>query len=434
MLKGPSVKVFAGASRRALRAMAVVWLGVLVGAPGLAADFSLTGFGTVGYAISDQQAPYLRYIDKGGTFRADSLVGLQGEAQFDPRWGATLQVVASAPRYKEDGLSAQVRWAFASYRPDNDWLLRVGRLRPPVLINTQNAEVGVTYGQARLPAEVYSLSPIYDIDGGAFTRTWVGENSETALDGYGGTSKIRQRIPFQPHATQRFIADKYLPEAIRFSGLVLTHANGPLTVRGGVHRASLKADLGRQFLQGPTPETVPGPAPLGGLLYVPGAIAEKIVVDALTLGVDWRSGNWRISGEYGRRRISGTKMASSTDSAAIQIAHASGKWTPYAAYARILSGADSRDYYQALTGTPVPLAAQGPPFFLSSGYHRSIADALFLYDQYSTMLGASYDLTLASRLKFEWMRTRVGLTSALVDGSLRNQSFNVFSVSYNFAF
>ena len=50
------------------------------------------------------------------------------------------------------------------------------------------------------------------------------------------------------------------------------------------------------------------------------------------------------------------------------------------------------------------------------------------------MLGASYDLTLASRLKFEWMRTRVGLTSALVDGSLRNQSFNVFSVSYNFAF
>ena len=207
MLKGPSVKVCAGASRRALRAIAVAWLGVLIGGPGSAADFSLTGFGTVGYAISDQQAPYLRYIDKGGTFRADSLVGLQGEAQFDPRWGATLQVVASAPRYKEDGLSAQVRWAFASYRPDNDWLLRVGRLRPPVLINTQNAEVGVTYGQARLPAEVYSLSPIYDIDGGAFTRTWAGENSETALDGYGGASKIRQRIPFQPHATQRFIAD-----------------------------------------------------------------------------------------------------------------------------------------------------------------------------------------------------------------------------------
>lgn len=32
------------------------------------------------------------------------------------------------------------------------------------------------------------------------------------------------------------------------------------------------------------------------------------------------------------------------------------------------------------------------------------------------------------------MRTKVGLTSALVDGDIHNKSFNVFSMSYNFAF
>ena len=66
--------------------------------------------------------------------------------------------------------------------------------------------------------------------------------------------------------------------------------------------------------------------------------------------------------------------------------------------------------------------------------HQSIADAIFLYDQYSLMLGTSYNLTLASKLKFEWMRTRVGLASALVDGDVHNKSFSVFSMSYNFAF
>src|SRR5437870_229668 len=39
----------------------------------LAVDLKLTGFGTVGYAQSDASARYLRYIDKDGTFKADSL-------------------------------------------------------------------------------------------------------------------------------------------------------------------------------------------------------------------------------------------------------------------------------------------------------------------------------------------------------------------------
>ena len=49
----------------------------------VAADYSLLGFGTLGYAVSDQKAPYLRYIDKQGSFKADSLIGLQGDVQFN---------------------------------------------------------------------------------------------------------------------------------------------------------------------------------------------------------------------------------------------------------------------------------------------------------------------------------------------------------------
>lgn len=76
----------------------------------------------------------------------------------------------------------------------------------------------------------------------------------------------------------------------------------------------------------------------------------------------------------------------------------------------------------------------GPPFFLSPDYHRSIANAMFLFDQHSIMLGTSYNMSLSSKLKFEWMRTKIGQASALVDGDVHHKSFNVFSMSYNFAF
>ena len=116
-----------------------------------APEFAITGYGTLGYARSDEDFRYLRYIDRDGTLKADSLLGLQLEARFDPKWSATVQVVASAPRTRDSGYEAAIRWAFVGFRPENDWLLRFGRLRPPVLINTQNAEVGVTYDQEGFP-------------------------------------------------------------------------------------------------------------------------------------------------------------------------------------------------------------------------------------------------------------------------------------------
>jgi hypothetical protein len=63
-----------------------------------------------------------------------------------------------------------------------------------------------------------------------------------------------------------------------------------------------------------------------------------------------------------------------------------------------------------------------------------MADLIPILDQHSTMLGASYSFSATSKLKLEWMRTHVGLASAFVDGDVRNQSFNVFSISYSVVF
>lgn len=410
------------------RALLYCALSSLASAASTAADFKLSGFGTLGYAIGDQDFRYLRYIDNGGTFKADSLLGLQAEAQFNSQWGATLQAVASAPRTRDDGAEAKIRWAFISFRPDNDWLFRVGRVRSQFFIHAQNAEVGVTYDQARLPQEVYSLSPVYDFDGGAVTKTWSLENSEINLDAFWGKSDVKYRL-FSRDAAQPM----YIAETIRPKGVVLSYTTDSLMLRGGAGRATI--ELEDQVIQDTfNPTSIPFPPPIGGTLYLPGTAFSKFDVTVLTLGADWRAGDWRVTGEYGQRIVKDTKIGPGSKSAYVTLARPIGKWTPYVTHARLLSDSDTRGLYQAVNGTPVPLAAQGAPAFLPANFHRTLADAIQVFDQYSTMLGASYSFSATSKLKLEWMRTKVGLASSLVDGDVHDKRFNVFSLSYSVAF
>ena len=394
-----------------------------------AVDFNVSGFGTLGYAASDQDFRYLRFIDKGGTLKTDTLFGVQAEAQFNPQWSATVQAVASASLDSDKGQEVNVRWAFVSFRPDNDWLLRVGRLRPPFFIHSQNAEVGVTYDQVRLPAEVYNLSPIYDFDGGSVTKTWALENAELNLDAYWGKSDTAQRF-FQRDA--RLV--NYEAVKVESSGLILSYTTDALLLRGGAHLGNVERKNGQPFVDTFSPTPIPAPPPFGGTLYQPSGSPLKIGFTVLTLGGDWRIGDWRITGEYGQRIITDTKIGAGSKSAYVTVARQIGKWTPYMTQARLLSDSDTRELYQAVNGTPVPLAVQGPPQPLPANLHRILADNIIVYDQYSTMLGASYSFSPTSKAKFEWMRTRIGLASSLVDGDIRNRQTNVFSVSYSVAF
>jgi hypothetical protein len=214
-------------------------------------------------------------------------------------------------------------------------------------------------------------------------------------------------------------------------GLILSHSSGPLFLRAGVHRGKVKFEpLPESFV----PTAVPVPAPFGGTLYVPVSMKDAVGVTLLILGADWRSGPLRVTAEYGQRIIKDIDYGPDSKSGQITIAHAVGKWTPYVTHARLLSGSGERKLYQELNATPVPLAAQGPPLFLPANLHRMIADQVYVVDQHSTMLGASYSFSATSKLKFEWMRTKVGIASALVDGDVHNKHFNVYSISYSVAF
>ena len=127
-------------------------------------------------------------------------------------------------------------------------------------------------------------------------------------------------------------------------------------------------------------------------------------------------------------------MGPASTGAQVTIAYEYGNLTPYLTASRLASASSVQKYYKQLKDTPVPFGAQGPPLFLPATYHGIFADAIYLYDQRSIMIGASYKFTANSKLKFELMRTTIGLASALVDGDVHHKSFNVLSMSYSFVF
>ena len=257
--------------------------------------------------------------------------------------------------------------------------------------------MGVTYDVARLPAEVYTLSPVYDFDGGAVTKTWTFDNAELALDAYWGKTQIRYRLPFQrsPTSTQVFQSigfptDGYVHEDVDTKGVILAHTSGPLLLRGGVHHARLRPHPPVPETFAPTP--FPAPPPFGGVVYQPVDPQDRFDVTVITLGTEWYADPWRVTGEYGQRISNDTKLGPASKSGYVTVARAFQNWTPYVTYARLRSSGVQRRLYQDLNATPVALGAQGPPLFVPSDLHTVFADVLTVFDQSSTMLGVSVQL------------------------------------------
>ncbi|MFT3858252.1 MAG: hypothetical protein QM742_12390 [Aquabacterium sp.] len=197
-----------------------------------AVDLSYSGFGTLGYAISDQPYHYQRYIDDHGTLQRDSVLGAQADIKFTPQWSATYQAMLAPSSGEDDDWSFKTTWAFVSWRPDNDWLLRVGKQRVPLFLNAENRDVGQTYDFARLPAEVYGLSPTTDLIGAYVSRAWLPEMGETTLDVFAGEANMTAR------AHSRDLGPIYTPVKTRVQGLALTLRQEAATWRLGLHHTT----------------------------------------------------------------------------------------------------------------------------------------------------------------------------------------------------
>lgn len=393
-------------------------LAVLLCGDALAVDYGLTGFGTVGEAISDSKIVYQRYIDDNGTLMRDSLVGAQLDVKFTDQWAATTQVILAAATDEDDVWKPQLKWTSLSYRPTNDWLLRAGRLGFGGLLNQQNLDVGVTYDMARLPNEVYLISSAYDFDGLSVAKTWSTDAYEITLDGtFGMQNRDYRAYDIGSKEPDYFSGD------VTGGGLVLTVTDYDQAIyRAGWSINEIETDEDG-FL------TTFNFIPLGNGLYTLGrpGYSSSIRVNTLFLGLRMPLGGFLISFEGTAVITQDVDPAPTTAGAYINISRKFGSWTPYFTYAQ--SWTDGLDTWRKVKG-----ATAVPQMGVSQTTIANAASNMAVFDQNSWMVGASYAFTPKQKIKAEAMLTHVGERSAMFDGDIAHENVMVYSLSYNFSF
>lgn len=427
--------VAAAPSSRALslsKRLAAAWLvALLPHQAAQAVDWSLSGFGTVGYAISDQPWRYERVIDNGGTLWRDTIFGAQLDARLAPAWSATLQLTLAPSTRHDRQWSTEAAWAFVSWRPNNEWLLRLGKQRVPIFLNSENRDVGQTHAFARLPPEIYALSPTVDFTGASATRTWLQDSGELALDVYAGRAQVANRT----HS--RDVGVSFVDIDTDMFGAALTWRQEDLTVRGGVVRArSARSDGQELATHFPYVQVAPGFGyfQVDNALPGPGVTsADHITNEVVYLGADWQlAPGWRLVAEAARNFQRRTQVGLDSAGLSLALLHTIGDFTPYVSVGRQQSLGSSRLLSRRIlqsagTGTDELSVAQ-----------RRAGEAIRVQDQTSAGVGLSWEVSAQSRLKAEWMHTRIGERSILVDNppgeTLSGRSINVLSLNYSFAF
>lgn len=407
------------------------------------ADYSISGFGTLGYVRSDRNYSYQRFISSHGSIRRDSVIGIQFDATIGRDIGATLQVLAGPADDSDSRDRASIAWAFVSWRPSNDVLVRVGRQRIPLYLYSQSFNVGVTFPFARLPTEMYSISPSNEFNGLSVSRSWEHELGDMTVDAYWGSSVLdvrfwmRDSIPLIQRSGALF-----RDLAVEGGGFVLSVRRKESVYRVGASRVRVH----ERGVSNSYPVTYPF-VPLGpGVGYyqvsstLPGPGVPTIdhySFRTVTLGADVDVGHgFRTAVEVAKSYVSDTLFASQSTRGYFSLARPMGKFTPYIAVAFLRSDSDVVSLHQAVNYAVVPAIIPGSAQINAS--QRAGADNLFAFDQRSLAVGTSYSLTPTSKIKAELMRVRIGKVSSLVDGppgsNIRNETINVISLSYSVVF
>lgn len=400
-----------------------------------AQEVSFSGFGTVGWAQSNQEATLQRFIDQRGTFKRDSIVGGQLDARLSPEWSATVQATVAPSMSDDDKLALQASWAFVSWRPGNDWLLRLGKQRLPLFLHTENRDVGVTYEPLRLPAEVYAIASSTDLMGLSVSRAWFSELGEWSLDAYAGSGKLDVRT----HS--RDLGAQFQHVKTQATGMALSlKLDAGSTLRASVYHAVTRGLNGQPF-----PSRFPKvDIPSVGFYYAVDpndprvGKTDRLVNDVITVGADIAvAPQWRVVTELARNVQHNTDVGANTAGGYITVLHEMARFTPYVTVARLRSLGAPMRVAESLDAVSVPGVV--PQADLINLSQRAAADSIYNHDETSLAVGVSYALSAQSKLKGEWMRTRVGKRSSMVDSQRGQATFNhedidVYSLAYNFAF
>jgi len=255
--------------------------------------FDVSGFGTLGYAVSDSAESEYRVgigadgADDSGTFKLDTRFGIQLDTDLNTYISSTLQVLS---RQNDKGdFTPGLEWAYLQGQVSDRLAFRVGRIPAPFLMASQLREVGFENTAVRLPQETYIQIPLNFIDGADISRQYkVGSTDVTGQLFIGQGS---QSLPNQTKTRLRdVIGTSFLFESgpARFRlGYVNAQTSTSAAVVSAIHSTLVDAMQNLPELSRLAAETS----------------SELKPTDYLSVGLELDTSSWFFSTEYAQRYI-----------------------------------------------------------------------------------------------------------------------------------
>ena len=394
--------------RRTLPALAATLLPVLpVAAEQLDERLTLNAFGTL--AATRTNVDGLVFSHPGSVNRyerihylssPDSVLGAQGIFAFDARTRATVQAQV-APNH-QDRIRPEITWAYLSHELTPQLTVRGGRLRQPMLMNSDSYRINFHQPWVRQPVEVYGLNPFVTLDGAdlLYRRHWHDFGIE--IQPYAGEG--RDRID-HGHISTRNIHGINLGLVTPTVRLHLGHGRGNIAMLFSDPLAQIAASR---------LETLDEPALARQL------IDARSRATYTSAGFDWDLQRLNLAGEIVQR--STPSLLPHAFGWHLSAAWSKGALTPFVTVARVHA-----------PGNRMPVA--GDPLLDLYTISRS-------FSQKSISAGVRWDASENIAYKVQWMRARVpgnasGSFHARVDVDplqVTGRTINSLTVSVDFFF
>ena len=337
-------------------------------------NITISGFGTAALTRSNtSDAEFARPNQLAGVTSSaktgvDSNFGIQVTAKMTDWLSFTGQGLVR--KNVTDNFGAELAWAYAKAKVNDNLNLRAGRIGLPVYMISDYRNVGYANTMLRPPVEMYTQVTLESLDGvDALYQTSFGDTSVTAQLAYGVTD-AENRGGF----TAKFK---------NVSSFNIVAENGPFTVRFGRVDAKVTVDNSTNLTT-----LVTGLSKFG-FVSAANAIAvndTKASFTSLGLGVDWK--NFVVQAEYGKRKSASLSVADTT-SWYTMFGYRTGSFLPYVVHASA-----KQDSPATVAGLPT----SGPllPYTLGA---NSLASAS--PNQTSNSIGVRWDFYKSAALKLQ---------------------------------
>lgn len=367
----------------------------------------LDGFATLGVA-SQNQSQVRQYfsLKDGADWLGESRVGLQGRMNLSERWSVTAQAVAKATDDDWEKIAVRGEWLFMSYRFAGNQQVRFGRLRLPLFMLSEQLDVGNAYAMARLPTEVYGMTPTNTYEGVDLLLTHeLSDDSEVMLQPYVGQGRFNNVQPNEPLAgvpgtgTSELFSVQLRAEQLHGINLQYRHLGG-LALRASYMSTRLTDETGTTK----------------GLAQIPsqaGRVVDDTSAVFQAVGASYQWDKTQLMAEMNQRHFDASGVADTTGWYLLINQEFNSRWSGYVSYAAI----DSTQ--RSIKGTAKP------------------------YLQQSTMaLGLGYRMDTKQVIKAELSQVSIGndnTSSELVADSrngrsLAGEKIGVFRINYNIVF